>query len=535
MDFLWILIAFLCGFAAKQINLPPLIGYLAAGFALHAYGIQPHENLETLANIGITLMLFTIGLKVNVQTLLKTSVWAGTSLHMISWVIVATLLLKGVALLGINYFVDLDWSALALISFALSFSSTVCIVKLLEEKNEMKARHGKLAVGILVMQDIVAVMFLVIATGKVPSLYAFGLLLLWPARPLLGRILNHAGHGELLPLVGFFLAMGGYELFQLLNMKGDLGALVVGLLLSPHIKAAELAKTLLSFKDIFLIGFFLSIGFTTLPTVEMIPALAVVSFILIIKGVLLFHILAAIGVAGRNMFLGSMVLTNYSEFGLIVAALCVQNGWLDKDWLVIIALAVSISFVFTSIFYDYAHTAYAYARNWVKYFERQQPIPLYKEQMKSAEVLIVGMGRIGRSSYDVLHAQLDDKVWGVESDIDKVRSHRDEGRHIILGDAEDADFWETRELLHIKLIMLAMPSVSDISDITKQLKFCGYKGHIAAIARYEDEREMLLELGVDNVFNYFVEAGTGFAEESLNLLKHDKQAHSPKVKEMTTL
>ena len=65
MDFLWILIAFICGYIAKQINLPPLIGYLAAGFGLHAYGVTPHANLDTLANIGITLMLFTIGLKVN--------------------------------------------------------------------------------------------------------------------------------------------------------------------------------------------------------------------------------------------------------------------------------------------------------------------------------------------------------------------------------------------------------------------------------------------------------------------------------------
>ncbi len=532
MDFLWILIAFICGFAAKQVNLPPLIGYLAAGFGLHAYGVQPHENLETLANIGITLMLFTIGLKVNFNTLLKTSVWASASLHMISWVIVGTLLLKAVALLGIHYFVDLDWPALALISFALSFSSTVCIVKLLEDKNEMKARHGKLAVGILVMQDIVAVAFLVIATGKVPSLYAIGLLfLLWPARPLLGHILNKSGHGELLPLIGIFLALGGYELFKLVNMKGDLGALVIGLLLSSHSKSVELAKSLLSFKDIFLIGFFLSIGFTALPTVDMIPALAAISFILIIKGVLLFHILAAIGVAGRNMFLGSMILTNYSEFGLIVAALCVNNGWLATDWLVIIALGVSISFVFTSIFYDYAHTAYAHTRNWVKHFEREQPIPAYQEQLKKAEVLIIGMGRVGRSSYDVLHSQLDDKVWGVESDIDKVRQHREAGRHIILGDAEDADFWETRELWHIKLIMLAMPSVNDISDITKQLKLCGYKGHIAAIARYEDEREKLIDLGVDNVFNYYVEAGTGFAEESMQLLTQESSLQDSQLKD----
>lgn len=526
MDFLWILIAFICGLIAKQINLPPLIGYLAAGFGLHAYGVEPHENLETLANLGITLMLFTIGLKVNFSTLLKTSVWAGTSLHMLSWVIVATLLLKGVALLGMNYFVDLDWAALALISFALSFSSTVCIVKLLEEKNEMKARHGKLAVGILVMQDIVAVAFLVIATGQIPSIYAFALLLLWPARPLLNRALNQAGHGELMPLIGFFFAIGGYELFKLVDMKGDFGALVIGLLLSPHIKSAELAKSLLSFKDMFLIGFFLSIGFTALPSIEMIPAVTIISLALILKGALLFHILALIGVSGRNMFLGSMVLANYSEFGLIVTALCVQNGWLGKEWLVIIAIAVSISFIFTSIFYDYAHTSYAYARRWVKYFERPQPTPIYQEQLKYAEILIIGMGRVGRSSYDVLHAQLGDKVWGVESDIDKVRRHREEGRHIILGDAEDADFWETRELWHIKLIMLAMPSVNDITDITNQLKISGYQGHIAAIARYEDEREKLRALGIDNVFNYYVEAGQGFAEESLHLLEQESSLNT---------
>lgn len=524
MDFLWILIAFGCGFAAKQINLPPLIGYLAAGFGLHAAGVVPHDNLNALANLGITLMLFTIGLKINIYTLLRPTVWAGTSLHMLSWTVVGTLLLKAATWFGISHMDQLDWPALLLIAFALSFSSTVCVVKLLEDKSEMKTRHGKLAVGILVMQDIVAVVFLVLATGKVPSIYALALILLWPGRHFIGRILNLSGHGELLPLIGFFLALGGYELFNLVNLKGDLGALVMGLILSQHSKSIELAKSLLSFKDIFLIGFFLSIGFTALPTFDMISPLAIISFVLIIKGVLLFHLLAALRAPGRSMFLGSMVLTNYSEFGLIVTALCVDNGWLQKEWLVIMALGVSISFIFTSIFYEHAHTAYAHMRAWVKRFERKQPKPEYMEQLKSAEVLVIGMGRVGRSSYDVLAQKLGDKVWGVESDIEKTRFHRSKGRHVILGDAEDADFWETRELWHIKLIMLAMPSVSDIHDITTQLKLSGYSGHIAAIARYEDERSELLEYGVDNVFNYFVEAGTGFAEESLQLLEKDAQS-----------
>ena len=129
MDFLWILIAFGCGFVAKQIKLPPLIGYLAAGFALHSFGITPHENLEALAHFGITLMLFTIGLKINFHTLLKAQVWAGTGIHMLSWVIVGSILLKGLAWIGISHIETLDWPAMVLIAFALSFSSTVCVVK----------------------------------------------------------------------------------------------------------------------------------------------------------------------------------------------------------------------------------------------------------------------------------------------------------------------------------------------------------------------------------------------------------------------
>ncbi len=127
----------------------------------------------------------------------------------------------------------------------------------------------------------------------------------------------------------------------------------------------------------------------------MIAPLLGISFLLIIKGVMLFHILAGLKVPGRSMFLGSMILTNYSEFGLIVAALCVSNGWLEKDWLVIIALGVSVSFIFTSIFYEHAHTVYAYMRAWVKFFERKQPTPAYQEQLKKAEILVIGHGPSG--------------------------------------------------------------------------------------------------------------------------------------------
>jgi len=240
MEFDWILFAFTCGLAVKLVGMPPLVGYLGAGFILNYMGFTPDATLDTLANVGITLMLFTIGLKVKVQDLLKTEVWAGSLLHMGIWTLLVASLTVTLSLLALPFFTDLDWFTATLLGFALSFSSTVCIVKLLEEAGEMKTRHGKLAIGVLIIQDIAAVLFLVFATGKVPSPWALLLLLLIPARPLFERLLNSVGHGELLPLIGFFLAFGGYEIFSALGVKGDLGALCMGILLSAHPKATEL-------------------------------------------------------------------------------------------------------------------------------------------------------------------------------------------------------------------------------------------------------------------------------------------------------
>lgn len=94
---------------------------------------------------------------------------------------------------------------------------------------------------------------------------------------------------------------------------------------------------------------------------------------------------------------------------------------------------------------------------------------------------------------------------------------------MICGDGEDVDLWENLDVSQVKLVLLALPSIDDAVNITRQLKFSGYQGKIAAIARYEDEVERLLERGVDKVFNFFTEAGLGFAEESLSYVNEESQ------------
>jgi glutathione-regulated potassium-efflux system ancillary protein KefC len=520
MEIVWIIFAFACGFGVKLLGQPPLIGFLIAGFALNAIGVERNPTLDALADLGITLMLFTIGLKLNVKDLLKREVWAGTLVHLGVWTFAVSALVLTLATVGLAFFAGIDIRAAALLAFALSFSSTVCIVKILEESGEISSRHGKVCVGILVMQDIIAVVFLVVATGKVPSAWAALLFGLYFARPVFGFVLRHAGHGEMLPLSGFLLALGGFELFSLLGVKGDLGALVLGTLLSAQPKANELAKALLSFKDLFLIGFFLSIGLVALPSLGTLAVALALCLLLPAKALLFFSLLTRLGLRARTAYLATLSLSNYSEFGLIVLFLCVEAGWLADQWLVVLAIAVSLSFVITSLGYRSSHSLYARWKVVLRRYEK--PERLAEDQVyrpSSAEILVVGTGRVGRGAFQAMHNLVGDRVWGMDANRDQVARQRTAGMHVFAADAENADVWDAIDVNSIKLVLLAVPSIDDCRNITEQLRLAGYKGRIAAIARFEDEHEALLAVGVDKVFNFFTEAGTAFAEDSLRMIE----------------
>jgi predicted Kef-type K+ transport protein len=531
MEFTLLFIAFIFGFACKIIKMPPLIGFLIAGFVLNAMGFSLSESLTTIADLGITVMLFVIGLKLNIKDLGKTEIWFTSLAHALVWVLIVCLFVLVLINLSLPFVSSLTVQQAALVGFAFSFSSTVCVVKTLEESGESKTRHGKVAIGILIVQDILAVLFLVAATGELPSLYALGLFLLIPATPILRKFLEEAGHGELLPLSGLVFALGGYFLFELVGVKGDLGALVIGILLAPSSKASELSKSLLTFKDLFLIGFFLTIGLTALPTLEMVLIALLFSLLLPVKYLLFFSLFAGSRLRARTSYLTSLVMSNYSEFGLIVIAVAASTGMLSKDWLVIMALSVSFSFVISSILYKRSHQHYLKVKNSLKRFQSAKVLP--EDQypcLSDAEVLVIGMGRVGKGAFNALNKRLGNTVWGMDADIDRVNSLKTIGQNTIVGDGDNIDLWESLDLSNIKLVLLAVPSIDDSSSITAQLRQADYSGQIAAIARYEDEVEPLLEEGVDRVFNFFNDAGLGFAEESITLLDEMKKPATLRVK-----
>jgi len=514
MDPLWLLFALIFGFAAKSIRLPPLVGFLAAGFVLHAFGIEGGQIIDEIADLGVLLLLFIIGLKLRLPSLIAPEVWAGASTHMLISIIIFSVMLVVPVLIGLSWYMEISWASAAVISFALSFSSTVFAVKALEDRNEIKTRHGQTAIGILIIQDIIAVIFLTFATDQTPSIYAFALLALPLAKPVMGAMLSRSGHGEVLILFGLFAVIAGSELFYIVGMKAGLGALIFGVLLSTHEKSNELSKVLIGFKDIFLIGFFLSIGIHASPDwFDLVVAVALVLVFIPIKTVLFYFILLQFKLRSRTAFLSALGLANYSEFGLIVATVGVSANLMEARWVVIIAIALAISFVISSILNRQAHELYDRFDERLLGFQKQNRLPGDElPDLGDAEILILGMGRVGSGAYTAMRETYGSKVLGIDADTHQIERHKKLGDNVLLGDAEDIDFWDGVDVTKIKLIMLAMPNHGDVLKTVRRLKSLHYNGIISAIAKHEDDRLELKAAGVDAAFNFYAEAGAGFAE-----------------------
>src|SRR3569833_2029132 len=228
----------------------------------------------------------------------------------------------------------------------------------LEGNRELRAFHGRAAIGILVVQDIVAVAILG-AMGGGPTPWAFAILALPLLRPVLHRFLEWSGHGELLVLYGLMLALVlGGAAFEWMGLSPELGALLLGAMLAGHRRASELSGALWGLKEVFLVGFFLQIGMTGLPSWEGMQVALILAVVLPLKALLFFLILVLFRLRARSAFLAALSLATYSEFGLIVANLAVTRGWLTMDWLVILAVAVALSFVIAAPLNRYAHGLY---------------------------------------------------------------------------------------------------------------------------------------------------------------------------------
>lgn len=508
IEAVWIIFAFSLGILVKQIGLPPLVGYLAAGFAIVASGdifgfeVEGTDVLEHIAHLGVLLLLFTVGLKLKVRNLVRPEVIGGGLLHFSISCLVFTP--------GLVVFLDLDLYTALMLAVALSFSSTVLAAKVLESKRELRAFHGRVAIGILIVQDLIALLVMSIASGQTPSAWAlivFGIPLL---RPVLYRLLDMSGHEELLVLLGLLLALviGGHG-FETVGLSSELGALAFGALLANHKRAGELSQSLWSIKEVFLVGFFLQIGMGGLPDGQAIVFALVMAVLLPLKGILFFFLLLLFKLRARSAFLAGLSLTNFSEFGLIVASVVLP------EWLIPLALTVAISFLISAPLYRIAHPLYEKLADKLIPYERkgfhpdEQPLSL-----GDAEILIIGMGRTGTAAYDHLKPKNIPMI-GMDSDPAKVQAHIHSGRNVAFADAEDQQLWKLLEAPELKYVILAANDLEAKVIAATKLREGGFEGIIVAHTMHEDYAEKITRAGANHTYLTMSEAGVGLAEHLL--------------------
>jgi predicted Kef-type K+ transport protein len=515
-DPLWIAIAFLCGLAVRVVGLPPMVGFLVAGFMLNALGAEGGEFLNAMADLGITLLLFSIGLKLKLKSLARPEVWGVATLHMA----VVTLLIAAMVLLfsytSLPLLSGLDMQTALLIGFAMSFSSTVFAVKILDELGATSAMHGRTAIGVLVVQDIAAVVFIAVSVGKLPSLWALALIALIPLRILLYRVLDKVGHGEMLILFGITLALVGADVFELVGIKEDVGSLAFGMLLANHPKANELAKALFGFKELFLVGFFLTVGMTAVPGwIEVLVALLFI-LLLPIKVAMYFGLFSLFCLRASTSWRTSLNLANYSEFGLIVGALAASTGWLPKEWLAVFAVVISISFLLSAPLINIRDSLYQAWRPRMKRLERPERLSGEENlDLAHIKVAVFGMGRMGTAAYSAMEGDYPGHLVGVEIEQEKVQQHIAAGWNVVSGDATNPDFWDRApELIKgLEWVLLTLPTHKTNMNAALRLRERGYRGRIAATTKYRDEEDALKAIGVEYTFNIYTEAGLGFANE----------------------
>jgi hypothetical protein len=282
-----------------------------------------------------------------------------------------------------------------------------------------------------------------------------------------------------------------------------------------------------------LVGFFLSIGLDAELTTEAFALAAIVLAVLPVKAALFFALLVILGLRARTGFLTALSLTTFSEFALIIVNAAVARELVETQWLVATALAVAVSFAIASVFSVYEHEIYARWSSWLESFERDERHPDDEPiSLGSAEILILGMGRLGSGAYDFLQER-GEHVVGADDDPAKVELNLKAGRRVVYADAEDASFWEKLNTSRLRAIMLTLPDPNAKRIAATTLRQRGYQGYLSAAFVFAEEEAGLLEAGCDAAYNYYTEAGVGFARDTLDILDGDRAISTSVATEAT--
>lgn len=485
------------GILAQWLKQPLIVAFIVVGILLGPSGFEMvsySSEIELFARLGIALLLFVVGLKLDLHVIRTVGpVALASGLGQVFFTSVVGYLIA--LMLGF------DPVSAIYIAVALTFSSTIIIVKLLSDKREVDALHGRIAVGFLIVQDIVVVLVMIglTAYGQADSNTSLG----WEAveiilkggamlitvallmRYVLPGLLHRLAHStELLMLFAIAWAVIGATTGELLGFSKEVGAFLAGISIASTPYREQVAARLVSLRDFLLLFFFVELGATldlSMLGSQVFAASIFSVFVLFGNPLIVMLIMGYIGYRKRTGFLAGLTVAQISEFSLILAALGLSLGHLNQEVVGLITLVGLITISASTYMILYSHQIYERYARFLSVFERRIP---YREMNdgvgndKRIEILLVGLGRFGASVASNLAKKGCDFI-AVDFDPETVRRHSREGYDVRYGDVENPEFVASLPLDKIEWVVSTVRDGQINRMLLHGLRQHGYKGKTA--------------------------------------------------------
>lgn len=524
-------IATIGGLLSRFFRQPLIVAFIIIGVVVgpSALGIvTPSGEIELFARLGIALLLFVVGLKLDIEVIRTVGPVALASG-------LGQVLFTSAIGFGLAVMLGMSVGVAIYVAVALTFSSTIIIVKLLSDKREVDTLHGRIAIGFLIVQDIVVVLVMILLTafggaaesvdlgGEVLAivLRGAGMLLFVYAmmRWVLPRLLPHvASSTELLLLFSIAIAILGGVAGDALGFSKEVGAFLAGISLASTPYREQIAARLVTLRDFLLLFFFIELGATIdlqYLGAQLSSAIVLSGFVLIGNPLIVMVIMGFMGYRKRTGFLSGLTVAQISEFSLVLAALGFSLGHLGEDTLGLIALVGLITISGSTYMILYSHQLYDRLQDYLSIFERQVPFREGKpggEPQAAPDIILVGFGRYGRSiSTHLLDRGY--KLLVVDMDASKVSAAASEKYEVVYGDAADAEFLSTLPLNEAKWLVCTVREGPATKLMRQGLERLGHNCKLAMTSPSEMLSTAQSESGIDLLMTPYAAAADAAIEK----------------------
>lgn len=500
-------------FIMRLLKQPLVVAYIVAGLIagplfLNLMGHQ-QEFFEIFAKFGIVLLLFIVGLSLNFEYVKKLGkvVFTGGLIQFFITVFLALILTK---------ILCFGWVPALFLAVSLSFSSTIIVIKLLADKKDLEAVYGRYVVGLLIVQDIIAVSLMIFLNtsglgggvwyNTLLMVGGKGLLLVGAvfvmSKYILPAVMDKAANsGEMLFIFTIAWCFGVASLVYWAGFSIEIGAIVAGISLGASVYQPEISSRVRPLRDFFIVLFFVVLG-SELQIGDIrtaiLPGLILAGFVLIFKPLILYYLMRFLKYTRRNSFLASVTAGQVSEFGFVLIFTAASLGFVKGGELAVLTLVALITIVVSSYFITYNEQIYQKIMPWLNKFGPDAYRRGEDEKQKTYKAYVFGYHRIGWKVCEAL-SQKKIKYAVIDFDPAVISRLKRRGIPVYFGDAADVEFLEELPLDKAKIIISTLPEADDQKTLIAHIRALSDKPFIIANLYHTADLESLYKAGADYV------------------------------------